>query len=87
MTWVKIVLLLLQLSRSILAWLEREKAIKEGERRILAQELAAVAAAAQIASEVRAEVEKLFDAQIDDALAGDFRPGSVPTQPVKGNPG
>jgi hypothetical protein len=61
------------LARSILSWLEREKAIKEGERREVAKQLAAVAASAQIANEVRDEIGKLTDAQVDDALAGDFR--------------
>jgi hypothetical protein len=74
LTYIKIVLLLLQLARSILSWLEREKAIKEGERREVARQLAAVAAAAQIAAETRDEISRLTDAQVDDALSGDFRP-------------
>ncbi len=74
MTWVKIVLILLQLTRNILAMVEREKAIAEGERRQIAAQLAAVAAAAQISNEVREEIGKLTDAQVDDALDGDFRP-------------
>jgi hypothetical protein len=73
-TYFKVALTLLQITRSIIAWLERQSAIKEGERRILAEELAAVAAAARISAEVRANVEKMTDAQVDDALAGDFRP-------------
>jgi hypothetical protein len=73
-TYFKVALTLLQITKSIITWLERQSAINEGERRILAQELAAVAAAAQISAEVRADVEKMTDAQVDDALAGDFRP-------------
>ena len=72
-TSVKIVLILLQLARSILSWLEREKAIAEGERREVAKQLAAVAGAAQVAMEVRQEIDRLTDAQVNDALAGDFR--------------
>ena len=74
MTWLKIALILLQLSRSILAWLEREKAIAEGERREVAKQLAAIAASAQISNETREEISRLTDAQVDDALDGDFRP-------------
>lgn len=73
-TSVKIVLLLLQLTRSILAWLEREKAIAEGERREISKQLAAIAASAQIANEVREEIARMTDAQVDDALNPDFRP-------------
>jgi hypothetical protein len=73
-TWLKIALILLQLSRSILAWLEREKAIAEGERREVAKQLAAIAASAQISNETREEISRLTDAQVDDALDGDFRP-------------
>ena len=72
-TSVKIVLILLQLARSILSWLEREKAIAEGERREVAKQLAAIAGAAQVAMEVRQEIDRLTDAQVNDALAGDFR--------------
>lgn len=72
-TSVKIVLILLQLARSILSWLEREKAIAEGERREVAKQLAAVAASAQIAMEVRNEIDRLTDAQVDAGLDGDFR--------------
>lgn len=73
MTYIKIVLILLQLARSLLAWLEREKAIKEGERREVAKQLAAVAAAAQIKAETQQEISRLTDAQVDDALNPDFR--------------
>lgn len=73
MTYLKIVLLLLQLARSIMAWLEREKAIKEGERREVAKQLAAIAAAAQIKAETQQEISRLSDAQVDDSLSGDFR--------------
>jgi hypothetical protein len=74
MSGIKIVLILLQLARSILSWLERERAIAEGERREVAKQLAAIAASAQIARETADEISRLTDAQVDDALSGDFRP-------------
>jgi hypothetical protein len=74
MSGIKIVLILLQLTRSILSWLERERAIAEGERREVAKQLAAIAASAQIARETADEISRLTDAQVDDALSGDFRP-------------
>lgn len=73
MSWLKLAVLLLQVVRSIMDYLERQSAIKEGERRQIARELAAVAAAAQIRIEVSGKVKGMTDAQVDDALRGDFR--------------
>ena len=73
MTWIKAAFLLLQIVRSILDYLERRDAISEGERREVAKQLAAVGAAARLRLEVRANVGKMTDAEIDDALRGDYR--------------
>lgn len=54
-------------------YLERSAAVQEGERRQVAQQLAAIAAAAQIAKETQEEISRLTDAEIDDALRGDYR--------------
>lgn len=73
MGWLKAALLLLQIVKSIMDYLERQGAIAEGERREVAKQLAAVAAAAQIAKEVQDEIAKLSPSQVDDALSRDFR--------------
>lgn len=73
MSWIKAALLLLQIVRQIMDYLERSAAVQEGERRQVAQQLAAIAAAAQIAKETQEEISRLTDAEIDDALRGDFR--------------
>lgn len=73
MTWLKIAYLLLTIVKSIMTYLERERAIAEGERREIAKQLAAVAASAQVSMEVRAEIEKMTDAEIDKSLDPDFR--------------
>ena len=73
MTWIKAALALLQIVRSIMDYLERRAAIQEGERREVAKQLAAIAAAAQISIETKAAIDRLTDAQVDDALTGDFR--------------
>lgn len=73
MTWIKAALALLQIVRSIMDYLERRAAITEGERREVAKTLAAIAASAQIAMETRNEIDKLTDAQVDDALGPDYR--------------
>lgn len=74
MAWVKAVLVLLQIVKSIMDYLGRNALIQEGERRQIAQELAAVVAAGQISKEVRDEISKLTDSQVDDRLGPDFRP-------------
>lgn len=72
--WVKLVVLLLQISRSIIGWLERQQAIQEGQRMVLAKELQAIAAAAKVSSDVRTAVDGMTDDQVDAALRGDYRP-------------
>ncbi len=73
MSWIKAALLLLQVVKSIMDYLERNSAINEGERREVAKQLAAVAGAAQVARETKEEISRLTDAQVDDALGPDFR--------------
>lgn len=73
MGWLKAALLLLQVVKTIMDYLERQAAINEGERREVAKQLAAVAAAAQIAKETQDEIAKLSPSQVDDALGSDFR--------------
>ena len=73
MTWLKLVVLLLQVTQSIVRMMEERRLIAEGEQRVIAKQLAAVAKAAKIAEKVRTDVANKTDAQVDDALAGDFR--------------
>lgn len=71
--WIKLVVLLLQVSRSIIGYLERQQAIQEGQRMMLAKELQAVAAAAKISHEVQASIDGMSDEDVDAALSGDYR--------------
>ena len=73
MTYIKLVVLLLQIVQSIIKRMNDNKLIAEGEQRVIAQQLAAVANAAKISIEVRKDVGKKTDAEIDDALRGDYR--------------
>ena len=72
--WVKLVVLLLQISRSIIGWLERQQAIQEGQRMVLAKELEALANAAKVSKDVKTSVDGMTDDQVDAALRGDYRP-------------
>ena len=77
MTAFKAAVALLQIARQIISYLERQKAIDEGRRQIITQELGAVAAAAQITLETEASVKDMTDDEVDAALRGDYRPGGV----------
>lgn len=69
----QLVLLLLQVTRLVLSHMERSRLIKEGEREQIARELARVAQAGALAKEIRSEVGKLSDDEVDAALRGDYR--------------
>jgi hypothetical protein len=72
-SYVKIVLLALQLVNWIIDQLERRKQLAEGERRQIAKALAQVTIAGKMAKEVDDEVKALSDDEVDAALRGDFR--------------
>lgn len=69
----QLVLLLLQVTRQVLSYMERSRLIQEGERKQIAREMARVAQAGALAKEIRSEVEKLSDDEVDAALRGDYR--------------
>lgn len=73
MTYIKLVVLLLQITSSLIRYMNERKLIAEGERRIIADQLTQLAKVAKVAQEVRADVGNKTDAQIDDALRGDYR--------------
>lgn len=74
MIYLKLVVLLLQVTQSLIRWMNEKQLISEGERRVIAKQLAATAAAAQISKDVHTDVANKTEAEIDDALRGDFRP-------------
>lgn len=74
MIYLKLVVLLLQIAQSLIRWMNEKQLISEGERRVIAKQLAATAAAAQLSKDVRADVANKTADEIDDALRGDFRP-------------
>ena len=69
----QLVILLLQVSRQLLAYMERSRLIKEGERIQIARELVRAADAASVTKKVKEEVDKLGDDEVDAALRGDYR--------------
>lgn len=73
-TYFKIALTLLQITRSIISYLERQSAISEGQQMILALELQKTLAAAKVAKEVQTKVDGMSDDEVDAALNGDYRP-------------
>ena len=73
MSYVKIVLLGLQIITSLIRYLEEKRLISEGEQQEIARELARAAEIAARAKKIRDHVGKKTDAEIDDALRGDYR--------------
>jgi len=73
-TWIKAAFALLQIIRAIMDYLERNRLIQQGERQQFARELAALAKAVNISQEVKDEIAKLSDAEVDKRLDPDFRP-------------
>jgi hypothetical protein len=73
-TYFKIALILLQIVQGIMRWAEKQGIIKDEQRNELARQLQLAAAAAGIKEKHKAEVAKLDEKQVDDALSGDFRP-------------
>lgn len=66
-------ILLLQVTRQIILYMEKSRLIKEGERRQIERELEAVAKAAAISKKINTNVGKMTDEEIDAALRGDYR--------------
>lgn len=76
MTWLSLIVTLLSITRSIIDWLDSRKMIQEGQREIIAQELAKVSASAKISQDILQKVSGMTDAQVDKQLEMDFRPGT-----------
>lgn len=70
---IQLVLLLLQVTRQILTYMQERRLINEGQRRQIEVEMARAAQAAAIAIEIRTKVGKLSDDEVDAALRGDYR--------------
>lgn len=70
---IQAVLLLLQVTRQILTYMQERRLIAEGERIQIQRELLRAAEAAKIALKVREQVGKLHDDEVDAALRGDYR--------------
>lgn len=74
MTYLKLVVLLLQVTQSILRWMDKQSMIAEGERRVIAKQLAALAATAKVVTDIRTDIGNKTDDEVDAALRGDYRP-------------
>lgn len=70
---IQLALLLLQVTRQLLTYMQERRLISEGQRRQIEVEMARAAQAAAIAIEIRTKVGKLSDDEVDAALRGDYR--------------
>lgn len=73
MTYIKLVVLLLQIVQAVIRYMDERKLIAEGERQVIAKQLKAVAKAAKIAQDVKTDVGHKTDAEVDAALEPDYR--------------
>lgn len=69
----QLVILLLQVASSVLKYLNDNRLISEGQRRQIEAEMVKAARSAAIAMEIRTNVGKLTDDEVDAALRGDYR--------------
>lgn len=70
---IRFAILLLQVAKQLFNYLERRQLIAEGERRAIAAELVRVAQVSNITNEIRLEVSRMSDEEVDAALRGDYR--------------
>jgi hypothetical protein len=73
MSYAKAVLLLIQITATIVRYLDERRLLTEGQKIEVANELARVSKIVARAKKIQSEVEKMNDAQVDNALSGDFR--------------
>ena len=74
MSYVKIVLLGIQILSAVIRYLDEKRLLDEGAKLEIERELARAAKIVARAKKIQANVDKMTDAQVDDALNGDFRP-------------
>lgn len=72
-SWVKIILLGLQLFDGVFKWLHDQGKIQEGEDRAILRSLKLMASRSQRAKEIDEEYEKKTEAEVKKSLEGDFR--------------
>jgi ribosomal protein S7 len=70
---LSVVVLILKIAYQGISWLSRRQMLNEGAQQQIATELLKIAKASGTAKTIRAEVEKMSDAELDNALGGDFR--------------
>lgn len=71
MTWLKLIWLCLSIANRIAGTVRADKLLDAGEAKATARSLAALASRLGISQEVREEVGRLSDADLDAELRGD----------------
>lgn len=70
---LSVVVLILKIAYQGITWLQRQQLLNAGAQQQIATELLKIAEASSTASLIRAEVEKMSDAELDLDLDSDFR--------------
>ena len=73
MSYIKVVLLGIQIITSVIRYLESKRLMNEGARRQIAQELERAQILVARAQKIQTKVGTMTDEEVDAALRGDFR--------------
>ncbi len=74
MSWISLILAILQLANKLMDWGQQQKWIGEGEARQIAKASAEIMRKSGYAKEIMAEVDAMPDSAVDDGLR-DLEPG------------
>jgi hypothetical protein len=72
-SYIKVVLLGIQIITSVIRYLESKRLMNEGARRQIAQELERAQILVARAQKIQTKVGTMTDEEVDAALRGDFR--------------
>jgi len=73
MNWINLIIGLLKLAGHLLDWIERQSAIREGERRAILRQLDAIQTRIMKAQEEERKVEAMDTKSVDTALEEWYR--------------
>ena len=68
MTWVSLILALLQVASGLLSWMKSRQAIQQGEDEAIAKATAAILVQTVASKKIMADIMGMTDIQVDEAL-------------------
>ncbi len=68
MTWVSLILALLQVASGLLSWMKSRQALQQGEDEAIAKATAAILVQTVASKKIMADIMGMTDTQVDEAL-------------------